>query len=113
SDREVCALPLRTMLTEEEKRFMEYWEQNRNRKKRLLWQLAGGLPLALLIAGATFITYFSGWYTRAIMMINMSSSGVLVVLISLIAIVVFIIVFSARHKWEMNEQRYRELTARK
>lgn len=92
---------------------MEYWEQNRNRKKRLIWQLAGGLPLALLIAGATFVTYFSGWYRRAITMINMSSSGVLVVLAGLIGIVIFIVVFSARHKWEMNEQRYQELAAKK
>ena len=92
---------------------MEYWEQNRNKKKRLLWQLAGALPLALLLAGGIFVTYFSGWYTRAITLINMSSSGVLVVLAGLILIVVFIVVFSARHKWEMNEQRYRELAARK
>ncbi|MFN8289555.1 MAG: hypothetical protein U0U70_04825 [Chitinophagaceae bacterium] len=97
------------MLTEEEKSFMVYWEQNRNRKKNLIWQLAAGLPMALLVAGGTFLAYFSDWYKRAVMVINWSASGVLVVLIGLIGIVVFIVVFSARHKWDLNEQRYREL----
>ena len=101
------------MLTEEEIGFIGYWEQNRNKKKRLIWQLAAGLPLAAVIAGGIFITYFSGWYTRAIMMINLSSSGVLVVLAGLILTVVFVVVFSARHRWDMNEQRYRELLSRR
>lgn len=101
------------MLTEEEKGFIGYWEQNRNKKKRLIWQLAAGLPLAVVISGGIFITYFSDWYTRAVMMINWSSSGVLVVLAGLILTVVFVVVFSAQHRWEMNEQRYRELLNRK
>lgn len=101
------------MLTEQEKTFMAYWEMNRNRKKRLIWQLAAGLPLAVLLASAIFINYFSGWYTRAAMQIDMSSSGVLVVLAGLIIIVVFVVIFSARHRWEMNEQRYQELLRKK
>ena len=100
------------MLTDEEKRFIAYWEENRNRKKKLIWQLAAGLPLAIFLSGGIFITYFSDWYTRAVMMINWSASGVLVVLAGLLLIVVFIVVFSARHRWDMNEQRYRELLHR-
>jgi len=101
------------MLTPEELKFMEYWEQNRLRKRRLIWQLAGGMPLGVLLAGAIFVNYFSGWYTRADMQIRISSSGVLVVLAGLILIVVFVVVFSARHRWEMNEQRYKELLQKK
>jgi hypothetical protein len=100
------------MLTEEETRFIQYWEHNRLRKKKLLWKLAAGLPLGAAIAILTFINYFSGWYTRAVMQINVSHSGTLVVLIALIGIVIFMVVFSSRHKWEMNEQRYRELLGR-
>ncbi len=100
------------MLTEEEKRFIAYWEQARARKKKLLWRLAAGLPLGVVLAAAIFINYFSPWYTRAAMQINMSSSGVLVVLIGLLLIVIFVVIFSSRHKWEMNEQRYLELKAR-
>jgi hypothetical protein len=100
------------MFTEEELRFLRYWETNRNRRKKLLWRLAAGLPLGVLIAVAIFINYFSGWYTRAAMVVNMSASGVLVVLAGLLLIVIFVVVFSSRHKWEMNEQRYRELLNR-
>jgi uncharacterized BrkB/YihY/UPF0761 family membrane protein len=101
------------MLTEEEKRFMAYWEENRNRRKRILWQLAAGLPLGVLLAAGIFVNYFSTWYKRAAMEVNVNSSGVLVVLLGLILIVVFVVVFSGRHKWEMNEQRYKELAAKK
>jgi membrane protein YdbS with pleckstrin-like domain len=101
------------MLTEEEKGFISYWEQNRNKKKRLIWQLAAGLPLSALLSGGIFITYFSDWYTRAVMLINWDSSGVLVVLAGLILIVVFVVVFSSHHRWDMNEQRYRELLSRR
>jgi membrane protein YdbS with pleckstrin-like domain len=101
------------MLTEEEERFIAYWEQNRLRKKNLLWQLAAGLPLGTFLAAAIFINYFSTWYQRATMEVNVSSSGVLVVLFGLVAIIVFMVVFSARHRWEMNEQRYKELRQKK
>jgi membrane protein YdbS with pleckstrin-like domain len=101
------------MLTPEEKNFINYWEMNRNRKKRVLWQLAAGLPLGVFLALAICVNYFSGWYQRAAMEIKINTSGVLVVLIALVLVIVFVAVFSARHKWEMNEQRYKELMAKK
>ncbi len=101
------------MITDKDKVFIEYWEKNRDKKKRLMWQLAGGMPLAVVLAAGILINYFSGWYTRATMQIRMSSSGVLVVLFGLILIVVFVVVFSARHRWDMNEQRYKELLKKK
>jgi len=100
------------MLNQEEKSFMAYWEQNRGRKKRLIWQLAAGLPLALLVVGGIFVTVFSQWYTRAIQILNLNS-GTLVVLLALMLTVIFIVIFSGRHKWEMNEQRYQELMSKK
>ena len=101
------------MLSKEENSFIGYWEQNRLRKRRLLWQLATGLPLGALIAGAILLNYFSGWHHRAEMELRIDSSGIIVVLIALLLTVVFIVVFSGRHRWEMNEQRYKELLARK
>lgn len=101
------------MLNEEEKRFIAYWEQNRNRKKRLIWQLAAGLPLGALVAIATMANFLSGWYKRAAMDREVNSSTILVVLIGLILIIIFFVVFSSRHRWEMNEQRYQELISRK
>lgn len=101
------------MLTEQEKGFIGYWEQNRLKKKRLLWQLAAGLPLGALLAGTIFLNYFSGWHKRAEMKLWANSSGSLVVIVALLLIIVFIVVFSSRHRWDMNEQRYKELMAKK
>jgi sterol desaturase/sphingolipid hydroxylase (fatty acid hydroxylase superfamily) len=101
------------MLTEEEKGFILYWEQNRIRKKRLLWQLAAGLPLGVFLAGAIFINYFSGWHKRADMKLWADSSGGLVIIIALLLTIVFVVVFSSHYRWDMNEQRYRELLTKK
>ena len=101
------------MLTEQEKGFIGYWEQNRLKKKRLLWQLAAGLPLGALLAGTILLNYFSGWHKRAEMKLWANSSGSLVVIVALLLIIVFIVVFSSRHRWDMNEQRYKELMAKK
>jgi|SRR5688572_17517000 membrane protein YdbS with pleckstrin-like domain len=101
------------MLTDHEERFIKYWEANRERKKRVRNQLSVGLPLSSVLVIAIFINFFSGWYKRAEMMIRSNSSMILVIVIAAVLIVVFTTVFSVRHKWEMNEQHYRELLARK
>src|ERR1700730_13630347 len=100
------------MLTEEEKSFVEYWKENRLRKKRVLGQLSIGLPLGVLIAAMIFINFFSGWYKRADMMLNADRSVVPVLLVAVLLIVVFVTIFSVRHKWDINEQRYIELISR-
>jgi len=103
------------MLTDEEKNFIMYWEKTRTRKKRLLWSLAAGLPLAVFLAAAIFVNMFTGisvWFGRAASELNFNTSGVLVILIAILLIVVFVTVFTAKHKWDMNEQRYRELLAK-
>jgi membrane protein YdbS with pleckstrin-like domain len=100
------------MLTEDEKKFIVYWEINRFRKKKVLRQLAVGLPLSVFLVIAIFVNFFSGWYKRADMEIRSSTSLVLVLMVAAVLIVVFTTVFSVRHKWDINEQRYRELIAK-
>ncbi len=103
------------MLTEEEQRFLQYWKDNRDRQKRFFRQLAIGLPAGVLFAMAIFVTLISGWYKRAIMVLNAYpsiKSLIIVLLVGILLIVVFISVFSVKVKWERNEQRYRELIAR-
>ena len=100
------------MLTKEEEKFIEYWKQNRLHRKKIWRQLAVGLPFGALLAIAICVNFFSGWYKRADLILHTDPSLVLVLLAAIILIVVFIVVFSARHKWEMNEQHYRELLAR-
>jgi len=101
------------MLTEEEEKFVEYWQYHRLKKRKVLKQLSIGLPLGVVIAAGIFINFFSGWDKRAQMVINSSPSLILVVIIACLIIVVFITIFSVRHKWDLHEQRYKELLARR
>ena len=101
------------MLTTEEKDFIEYWERNRLKQKRLVKQFLIGLPLGVLFAILIFVNLLSGWYKRADMIIRSQGSLILVVLVAIILIVIFVSIFSVRHKWDINEQRYRELLSKK
>ncbi len=96
------------MLTEEERNFMIYWEQNRGKQKKLFYQLLLGLPLGLIVALPILLNYLLGWNKRAVMVGN-AQFNPLVLLVAVIAIAVFFAIFSRRHRWEMNEQRYSEL----
>jgi len=83
------------------------------RRKKLLKQVGIGLPLAVTIVAAIFINFFSGWYKRADMELRTNSSLIIVVVIAIVLIAGFISVFSAKHQWEMNEQRYKEFLSKK
>jgi len=100
------------MLTQQEKDFIVYWENNRERRKKVIKQLFIGLPLGTLMVALILISSLSGWYKRAVMTINVDSSLIIVLLIASLLIVAFIVVFSVRHRWEMDEQQYLELKAR-
>lgn len=100
------------MLTEEEEKFLSYWEKNREREKSPLRHLALGLPLGLLISVGILLNFVSGWYTRATMAAN-SDSTPLVLIIAVILITIFCAIFFKRHSWEMNEQRFLELNYKK
>ena len=101
------------MLTEEEKKFMDYWEKTRSRKKRSVRQLALGLPLGVVIVVLVFVNFLSGWFKRGEMMIRTDPSVIIVLLVASLLIVVFVAIFSSYHKWDRNEQRYRELLTKK
>jgi len=101
------------MYTEEEKKFMDYWEKNRKKSRNIFNGLAYGLPLGLIITIALVVNIASGWDKRATMILNTDKSLILVLLIAIIAIVVFISVYSVKHRRDMNEQRYRELISKK
>lgn len=104
------------MLSDDEKRFLIYWEQHRDAEKKTMKQWLLGIPLGLLFAIPIFINFFSGWYKRANMVLNSQISNrdfnPLVLIIALLLIVSFVAIFSKRLKWEMNEQKYLELKAR-
>lgn len=104
------------MYTDHEKRFMDWWSENRLKEKRTLKQWLMGIPVGLLFTIPIAINFFSGWFKRADMQLNSKISNnqfnPLVLLIALVLIISFMAIFSKRYKWEMNEQRYMELKAR-
>lgn len=95
------------MLSAQDKEFVEWWSKNRNREKKLVKQLAVGLPLGLAFGFPILLSVmFRGWYKS---MTYVSGSQLTIILIAVLLIVVFYAVFRMRFKWEMNEQRYNEL----
>jgi hypothetical protein len=96
------------MLTQDEKRFVEYWKNNREKEKKTFRQLIVGLPIGLTFAVAIIAFFISGWYERAAM-VAYSQSSPIMFLVAIAAIIAFIAIFSKKHKWDMNEQQYQEL----
>ena len=91
---------------------MLWWERNRDKEKKLLNQLLVGLPLGVLFGMPVIINLLLGWYKRAYMEANTQLSPV-ILLTAVALIIVFVAIFSRKHKWEMKEQYYKELLARK
>jgi hypothetical protein len=96
------------MLTPDEERFVAYWKNNREKEKKTFRQLVIGLPVGLSFAIALLVIFSSGWYERA-NMVAYSSSSPYIFVIAIAIIIGFIAIFSKKHKWDMNEQRYLEL----
>ena len=95
------------MITDQEKLFIDYWEANREKEKKIFYQLAIGLPIGLVFALPVILALiFHDWYKR---MIFISSTQVTLILITVLGIAVFFALFRMRFKWEENEQLYKEL----
>ncbi|RYY63023.1 MAG: hypothetical protein EOO05_00635 [Chitinophagaceae bacterium] len=102
------------MLTKEEQSFLDYWQVHRLKKRLRFRQLAVGLPLGVVLVLAILINFFSGWYKRADMEINsMSPSQMITIAAAGFGIIIFVALFSAKHRWDINEQYYKELLAKK
>lgn len=95
------------MITEEEKKFIIYWEKNRVRQKKFFYKLLIGLPAGLIFGLPILITLiFNDWYKN---MQFISGSQVIVVIIAVICIIVFYALFRMKYLWESKEQLYIEL----
>lgn len=98
------------MLSEEEKKYLVYWEANREREKKVVKQLIIGVPMGLIFAIPILIAVFSSkfWYKRADAVANTQTSPA-VLIIAIIVITAFVAIFYKRHQWEMKEQQYQEI----
>jgi len=101
------------MLTKEEEAFLIYWENNREKQRKTYRQFLLGIPIALLFVLPIAVNFFAGWYKRADMVRGGQEFNPGVLLAALLLITGFIAIFSRRFRWDQNEQRYRELLAKK
>jgi membrane protein YdbS with pleckstrin-like domain len=101
-----------SIFSEKEEKFIQYWEQNREKEKKWTRQLLYGLPLGLVFAIPIILNYSSSWYTRAKMVGN-SQFNPNVLIIAVLVIVVFAAMFYRKHRWDQLELTYQELMARK
>jgi magnesium-transporting ATPase (P-type) len=100
------------MLTTEEEKFMQYWEQNKEAHSSFISKLLRGLPMAcvfglpilLLIVSVYF--FLPEWYTK---ISKTSPQTFFVVVIAVTIAILFYAVVRMHFKWEMNEQLYQEL----
>ena len=98
------------MLSDKEKDFVNYWKNNRDREKKLVWQLLIGIPAGLLFAVPILLFMFTGqfWYKRAIAVANTQVNPA-VMIIAVILITLFVAILHKRHQWELKDQLYQEL----
>jgi hypothetical protein len=102
------------LYTDDEKKFIEYWEQNRERQASLSYQLLFGLPFGFLFSIPILINFLFGrfWYKRADA-VGMSQFNPIVLVLAILIISIFIALLNRKFRWEKLEQQYLELQARK
>ena len=100
------------MLTEQEQKFIEWWEANRESQKKSFKQFIKGLSRGLAISVGIILIVVLGWYKRANMEAN-SQMSTTVFVIALLGITLFMAWLYQNYQWEMHEQQYLELKAKK
>ncbi|MBM3444589.1 MAG: hypothetical protein FJX83_06325 [Bacteroidetes bacterium] len=99
--------------SEDELKFMAYWEENRERQGQLSYQLLFGLPYGLLFSLPIVANFLLGrfWYKRADA-VGLSQFNPLVLVLAVLLISVFVAYVNRKFRWERYEQKYLELRAR-
>ncbi len=100
-------------ISEDERKFLLYWEMQRLKDKRLTNQLMFGLPIGILFSIPILINFFMGkfWYKRADA-VGISQFSPTVLVIAVLLITVFVALLNRRFRWERLEQQYLELKAK-
>lgn len=106
----LCPMPL----TEHERNFLEWWPRQRDRQRKLSYQLWLGLPLGLAFALPILLNFLAGrfWYKRADA-VGASQFNPFILTAALLIIAGFTGFLHRKFKWEENEQRYLSFMAKK
>jgi hypothetical protein len=96
----------------DDNQFFNYWTKNREKAKSSKKAFFLGLSSGFAIGGALLIAILSGWYPRATMVANTKMSA-FILFMAILIISVFIAFVYQKFKWEMLEQRYLEILAKK
>ena len=95
------------MITDNEKEFMNWWEENREKEEKIGQKLLYGSPWGLVFALPVLLAViFNDWYKN---MIAISVGQLIIIAIAVLAIALFYAMFKMQVKWEQNEQLYKEL----
>jgi hypothetical protein len=100
------------MISEKDKKFMLYWEANREKESSFLSKLSRGFPMALIFSMPIILLvvvirlFLPDWYMK----ISGTSPGMFTTaVVAMFIITIFYAYFRMHYKWEMNEQLYQEL----
>lgn len=103
------------MLTDDETRFLQYWEKHKELHSTFPSKLLRGLPMAcvfglpILLLILSVYLFLPEWYTK----ISKTSPATFVVVVIAVLIAIVFYAFIRMHfKWEMNEQQYKEIKAK-
>jgi hypothetical protein len=100
-------------ITEEERKFIDYWEVQRDKERKLMNQLMFGLPIGILFSVPLIINFFLGkfWYKRADA-VGLSQFSPTILILAVLLITVFVALLNRRFRWEKLEQQYLEIKAK-
>lgn len=99
-------------MEQDEEQFYQYWLANREKEKHSIRPFFVGLAIGLCMGIAILLVLETGWDERAVMVANSWLSS-FVLLLGILLISVFMAFIYRKFSWEMREQRFRELEAKK
>ncbi len=100
------------MLNSNDEAFLLYWAKNREQERTSIRPFLVGLSAGFALGVCLILSLYTGWYERANMQANSRMSS-LVFLAAIMGVSFFMAFLYRKFRWEMQEQRYMELLARK
>ncbi len=103
------------MITEQEQKFIQHWEEVRIQRSSFGNKLISGLPMAVMFGLPIILSviairiFLPDWYTK---ISNSFSGSFIIIIIAVLIAVVFYAYFRMHFKWEMNEQLFQQLKAK-